>query len=130
MFDMKCELCGSNISIDQQRTTNSYMATMDYIVDKDGELDMSTVQEYLYYKCHSCNKIYKYTIKDVEREVRRYFAETVMCLRRNSVSKDNKDDVNEDSVMNYCGKCRGQDGKGNCFSAIMNNCSIRNQSGL
>lgn len=127
MFDMKCESCGSTISIDQQRTTNSYMATMDYVVDKYGELDMSTVQEYIYYKCHSCSKTYKYTVKDVEREVRKHFAETAMYLRRDSVSKENKSNVDDDSVMSYCGKCRGQDGKGNCFSAIMNNCSIRNK---
>ena len=127
MFDMKCVSCGSNISIDQQRTTNSYMATMDYVVDKYGELDMSTVQEYMYYKCSSCNKTYKYTIKEVEREIRRYFAETAMYLRRGSVSKENKSNVDDDSVMSYCGKCRGQDGKGNCFSVIMNNCSIRNK---
>ena len=128
MFDMKCEQCGNNVSIDQQRTVNNYMVTMDYVVSKDGELDMSTIQEYMYYKCQFCNKTYKYTIKEIEREVRRSFAETAMLLKRKEVVDENKHKVNEDSVLSYCGKCRGQDGKGNCFSAIMNNCVIRNKS--
>lgn len=127
MFGMKCKKCGGSITLDQQRTTNTYMGTMDYIISKDGELDMNTVQGYMYYKCQFCNSTYKYTIKDVEREVRRSFAETAMSLKRNEAFNDNKNEINEDSVLSYCGKCRGQDGRGNCFSVIMNNCSIRNK---
>ena len=125
MFNIKCNKCGSNIVLDHQRTTNSYISTMDYIVDKNGVLDINTIQEYMYYKCSICNSTYKYTIKDIEREVRKSFAETAMSLKRDEVFNNHK--VNEDSVIKYCGKCRGQDGKGNCFPVIMNNCPIRNK---
>lgn len=127
MFDVRCDVCDSLINLDFNRTIKSYYKDMDYVVDESGNIKDSSLQKYMIYKCSKCGKVYKFTFRELELRIRRQIAKTAMSFKRNEAFKNIKpNSIDPDNGFEYCGKCPGYDGEGNCFIDVMNQCIIRN----
>ena len=70
---LSCEHCGlvGELDIDQIATTNAYA---DDGRNSSSIVPTTLIWDYLVYRCSTCGKEYKYTYKDVERNVREYFS--------------------------------------------------------
>jgi len=126
VFNIKCDMCGYLIELDFDRTVESYCGDMDYLIQEDGQLAENTIQNYMIYKCSNCGEIYRFTLKDLELRIRKQAAISAMNMRRDEVFKNIKpNSINPDNGFEYCGKCDGYDGEGNCFIDVIKQCSIR-----
>lgn len=127
MFGLECEKCGGLILIDEELTAKEYTKDMNYLVTKDGKLDVSTIQVYVIYRCLKCNKLYRFTHKDWEELIRIKIAKMTMDIRKQRMfAKDiNPLLIDPDNGLEYCGQCDGYDGEGNCLVDIIKQCTIR-----
>lgn len=129
MFKLKCDKCEGNIVLDARLTNNDYMKTMNYLVDKDGEVDINTIQTYMIYACFECGAKYRFELKDIEQRLRKELAQVAITIKRDQeldrLSCDIDDGVEE--VLKFCGKCPGMHNNGMCLTVIMSRCSIRNK---
>lgn len=68
-----CEICGppANLDIDYISTINSYVEDGRPTTTLD---DRTIIWDYLFYRCHVCGSVYKYTFMDVEESVRKFLA--------------------------------------------------------
>ena len=120
---MRCELCGGNVILDKDATIDDYsiMLTANYlnIYEKIDDI----VGKYLVYSCPSCEATFKYTYKDLERNLRKEITEkTLMLVVKGQIESNFKI---EDKFLIYCGKCNGLDGFGSCTKTIFNKCEIK-----
>ena len=119
---MKCELCGGPLEIDETVTINDYSiiisANETNVFDKVEDI----VTKYLVYKCLNCGQTFKYTYKDLEKNIRKKITEKVLML----IVKGQIDASSclQDKFLIYCGKCNGLDGLGSCTESIFNKCEI------
>lgn len=127
MFDVRCDVCNGFISLDFNKTVEFYYKDMDYLVDESGDIKDSSLQKYMIYKCNECGRIYKFTLQELELRIRKQIAKTVLNFKRNEVFKNIRpNSVNPDNGFEYCGKCPGYDGEGNCFVDVMKQCIMLN----
>lgn len=120
---MMCDLCGSNIVIDESATLSDYAIMLSVnssnITDKIDEI----LNKYLIYTCTSCGRSVKYSYKDLESNMRKQITKKVlMMIIKNQI------DFNfeiQDKFLIYCGKCTGLDGIGSCTKSIYNKCDIK-----
>ena len=126
MFTIKCEKCGGMVIIDELLTRDEYLKDMNYLVDENGQLLDSAIQQYLMYKCVDCNELYKLTYKEWEKLFRKKLAEEIMYARKAKMFRDelNPDIIDPDNGFEFCGQCDGNDGEGNCFTDIIKQCTI------
>lgn len=128
MFTIVCENCGGELVIDEQATIDEYLKDADYLIEKDsGKLITESIQQYLIYRCLTCNKIYKYTYKEWEAKYREKLAIQVMEIRKQKMFAEeiNPQLVDPDNGLEFCGQCSGYAGDGYCLVDIIKQCTIR-----
>ncbi|KKL05521.1 hypothetical protein LCGC14_2605190 [marine sediment metagenome] len=70
---IKCEECGQDMDIDYGATIRAYYD--EGRPDKDNFINPCTIiWDYLVYSCYNCGAAHKYTFRDVELRVRKYFS--------------------------------------------------------
>lgn len=126
MFEIECDKCGNDLIIDEQATGDEYLKDMDYLVDSAEEIIAVATQQYLIYKCLSCETIYKFTYKDWENRLRLKIASEIMEVRKQNMFKEviNPQIIKSDA-KEYCGQCSGYFGDGNCLVDVVKQCTIR-----
>jgi hypothetical protein len=129
MFIISCDECGGDLIIDETLTVKEYMKDMDYFVDEEGKLQEASIQQYLYYQCTKCRKVFKFTYKDWEKRMRLRIAKDAMMFRKQKMFAEdiNPYIIDPDNGLEYCGQCDGYDGEGNCLVDIIKQCTIRNK---
>jgi len=127
MFTLECDKCGGMMIPDEKLTIDFYMKDMNYVMDNFGEIQEASVQQYLIYKCSFCGFIHRFTYKEWERLIRIKSSKIALKLRKQQMfSRDiNKESIDPDNGLEYCGQCDGVDGEGNCFVDLINQCTIR-----
>lgn len=129
MITFLCPNCNGNVHVDLEKTLDTYSRELGYKVLHGGEIDVSTLQDYLVYRCTSCGKIEKMTIKEVEFQLRRSIAKMALDKRAVVNFMLLPDEArNFDSEMFYCGKCAGvvneTERDGYCLKNIAKYCRI------
>lgn len=126
LFEIRCDDCAGSLMIDMKETMDAYYKDMDYLVNEVNHIVEATLQNYLIYRCTTCDKTFKFTYADWEKRMRELIAMEVMEVRKHKMFKDlNPQSVNPDSGLEYCGQCSGYAGDGNCLVDIINQCVIR-----
>ena len=49
MFTIKCDKCGKNLFVDERLTFDEYRKDNDYVINSEGEIVDSSLQNYLMY---------------------------------------------------------------------------------
>jgi len=127
-IEFVCDDCESMVEVDIKQTTDSYARNLDLRIIGDNEqIDVSSLPNYLVYKCTSCYKIYKLTLADVEQRLRLQAAKLALDYRRSRVFARNRDHMDIDSGLEFCGLCGGIDESrsGYCIKSLMDVCDIR-----
>lgn len=129
MINFLCPFCNGEVYADTEKTLETYSRELGYKVLSGGEIDITTLQNYLVYRCDSCGKIQKMSIKDVEFQLRRSIAKKALNKRAVINFLTLPDEARTyDSEMFYCGKCAGviDENKrdGYCLKNIAKYCSI------
>lgn len=126
MFAFKCEKCGNKVIVDEMATKDEYMKDMDYLVDENGELLDSAVQQYLIYVCTECGENYKLNHEEWEKKFRKKIAEDTMHVRKAEMFRQlNPYTIDPDNGLEFCGQCDGVDKEGNCYVDIIRQCTMR-----
>jgi hypothetical protein len=120
---LKCTVCGNFLVFDAVSTGEDYALTTNVntmnILDKVDDI----INKYLVYKCTSCDSIYRYTYKDIERFMRKTITEAYLTIvLQDQLTKSN---FLEDKFMVYCNKCKGLDGQGSCPKSVFDKCEIK-----
>lgn len=122
--EISCELCGRKVEFDYSASENEYKILLSTttlnVLDKIDEV----LNRYLVYRCYSCDQIYRYTYKDIERMIRKCFTEMALIY----LIKDqmpNIADTSKEKFLVYCGKCHGLDGRGCCTKSLFDNCKLK-----
>ena len=129
MFEIQCDNCGEELTIDDKATIDEYMKDMDYLADDKGKVVEASIQQYLIYSCSLCDKTYNFTYKDWEARYRKVIAQQVMEVRKQQMFSTEIDPqtINPDNGLEYCGQCSGYAEDGNCFVDIIKQCTIRKE---
>ena len=126
MFTIKCDKCGKNLFVDERLTFDEYRKDNDYVINSEGEIVDSSLQNYLMYKCVQCGEIYKFTYKDLEKRYRKKIAEDVLLVKQMKEFKHiNPQYIDPDNGLEWCGQCKGYAGDGYCLKDIIKQCTIR-----
>ena len=126
MFEIKCERCGSKVIPDEMSTRDEYLKDMSYMVDVNGKLLDSSVQQYLIYMCIKCGESYKLSHKEWEKRFRKKIAEDTMHVRKvEAFKKMNPYIIDPDNGLEFCGQCDGIDKEGHCYVDIIKQCTMR-----
>lgn len=128
MFEIFCEECNSKLIYDHTATVESCLNGLDYNKNTIIKIQDKWLSEKLLYTCLSCNKKYAYSLKELEEKIRETVAKDVMLFKRTQMLKSgliNPKLVNPDSGLAFCGVCPGLDMKGNCYVAVINQCTIK-----
>jgi len=120
---IKCDDCGQQLELDPSSTMNDYLEYLPLNTINLSDSVDSIIGRYLVYKCSSCNSIYKFTYKEIEKELRKRITEKLLMLMARSVLTKNIS--LHDKFFIYCGKCGGVDGSGSCTISVFNNCDIK-----
>lgn len=128
MIEILCDECNNYMNIEEEKTLQTYSRELGYTVVTGGEIDLSTLQDYMVYRCSHCKVLKKYTLKDVEFQFRRSIAKEALRTRMIYNMRALPDEArNYDSEMFYCGKCVGIDPEeqnGYCLKSVAKHCRI------
>lgn len=120
---MECEVCGGTLLFSPTSTIDDYTiaitANATNVFDKVEEI----IGKYLVYECYDCHAKYKYTYKELEKALRKDLTQRVLMLVVKGVIENNN--ILQDKLFFYCGKCSGCDGNGSCSKTVYNNCDIK-----
>jgi len=132
MFNIECENCGNNMTIDLDINIDEYLKEgVDFRLDKDGNVPDIDVPAYIVYYCPLCESKFKYTYEEWEKAFRQKIAKEVLEIRKKKMFKEkiNPYTINPDNGIEYCGQCSGYFGDGTCFVDIIKQCTIRKVGG-
>lgn len=128
MINIKCDKCNGDMTLSEQKTFEEYARELGYKVLEGGDIDVDTIQDYTVFTCGQCKKIQKYSLKELEFQIRRSIAFEALKYRMIMNSKLLEDnEIDFDSKMFYCGKCIGIDSdsrEGYCLESISKFCRI------
>lgn len=126
MLGIECDICNSLVFVDEVETRLKYESDANYLVDDAGKILERTIQDYLIYRCVGCGQVYKLTYKEWEQRAREKLAKEIMLARKFHIFKHVVDPkkVDPDNGLEWCGKCDGVDGEGNCFTDIIKVCTL------
>ena len=129
MFDLICEKCGSKLIVDNRATLDRYIAKVDYIKDDLGNICDIALGSYLTYQCIQCTAKIDYTFKEVEQKARESITNDVKIYRKKHVFRNfiNLMYIDQDSGIEFCGRCLGVDNEGNCYKDIISQCPFRKE---
>jgi hypothetical protein len=123
MDKIECEICEEILEFSASDTIDDYTivltADATNVFDKVEEI----IGKYLVYICPTCHAKYKYTYKDLERVLRKNLTQKMLMLVVRGIIINNN--VLQDKLLFYCGKCNGYDGKGGCPKTVYNKCEIK-----
>ena len=127
-IEFNCDVCEGLVEVDIKQTTDSYARNLDLrIIGPDEKIDITSLPNYLVYKCTNCYAVYNLTIADVELRLRHQAAKLALGYRRARVFARNKAHLDIDSGLEFCGLCGGVDESrdGHCIKSLMAVCDIR-----
>jgi len=129
MINFACPECNGYMLLEEEKTLQVYSRELGYTVLTGGEIDPETLQDYAVYKCSKCKILKKFSLKEVEFQIRRSIAVEALSLRAVKMLKELPEEArNYDSEMFYCGKCAGvineKERDGYCLKNIAKYCSI------
>ncbi len=129
MFDLICDKCGGQLLVDNQVTLDRYLTKVDYVKDDIGDICDIAVGDYLTYKCLGCTYTVDYTFKEVEQKARESVTNEVKKYRKLHVFTEviNPMFIDQDSGLEFCGRCLGVDNEGNCYKDIILQCPFRKE---
>ena len=126
MFKIKCDNCNNYIVLNQKKTMDYYMDTMQYTIERVGNINYDQIPLFTFYKCHGCKKEYKFDVKEYELRVKKTLVEMALKIKRSELlSSINPYNIDPDNGMEFCGICEGYDQKGNCFVDMVKQCPLR-----
>ena len=118
-----CEICGGALKLDSEATVLDYDSVIDTTLGNVFEKIEDIIGKYLVYSCVSCGYSYKYTYKELEKNLRKYLTEKFLLLSARGDIVQNPSLT--DKYFIYCGKCNGYDGQGSCTKTIFGKCEIK-----
>jgi predicted nucleic-acid-binding Zn-ribbon protein len=127
MFNIICDKCGGSMAVDQKITLDNYVAKVDYIRDGLDKICDIALNSYLTYRCTSCLYQTNYTMAEVELKLREDLTLEVKKYRKNHVFRNviNPLYIDQDSGLEFCGRCLGVDDEGNCYIDVIKQCPFR-----
>ena len=113
--------------LDFYKTVEAYAGELGYTVTEGESIMDESIQDFLVYRCMSCNKIHKLTFEEAELRYRRAAAAMALKYRRQAAFKRNAKYMDLDSGLEICGLCSGVDEsrEGHCLKSLMAVCFIR-----
>lgn len=128
MYDLKCTQCETGILyLDTAESIDALSS--DELIDYKHlkKYVLSEINSFYVYKCNECSAIVRYNIKDILQQQFDQLMEIV--LERIMVNKiiESRQDKGEERrrILIYCGKCKGQDGRGSCMIDVFNRCDLK-----
>jgi len=126
MKHLECEFCGKpTLRFDTQATYHSYMDPNLFVLENVDKLVDGIIGEYLMYTCHNCKSSGKYTLKEIEKKIRKEISKQVLTAVATQQMREHNFYSKEAKVLIYCGKCNGLDGKGSCLTDMYKKCKIK-----
>ena len=123
--EIMCPSCEKGKMVYSNATTLAAYSDVDFfdIENMDKILD-SVTHQYITLTCLSCGYSDRYTLSDIEAIVRSTLMNKVISLyaSKQLMSRFMPD---KESVLVYCGDCRGFDGRGSCPIGFYETCGIR-----
>ena len=123
-YPIRCKDCNALLVLDIKATVKDYMLFSGATNDNVENIIESIINNTLIYKCSGCGQLYKYTYKEVEKEVREYIKKDLPLF---VMREDMLSDLFEikHSFFIYCGKCPGFDGSGCCPKELIKSCPVK-----
>ncbi len=130
MFNLEflCDACGGKVEILFKATVDDYAEHLGFkIIGENEKIDLASIPNYLIYRCTACTTEYKLTLAEYEERIRHEMAKLALNYRRLRVFARNRDHLDIDSGMEFCGLCGGVDEtkNGYCIKSLMQVCDIR-----
>ena len=122
---IRCKFCKEGaMQYSQKRTFENYCLEESFVLDDIDKIIDGIINEYLVYVCSKCGSIEKYTHKELERLERKRISKIVMTLMAKK-EIDKAVSRHKNTVLIYCGKCSGLDGKGGCLLKTFKECKLK-----
>jgi hypothetical protein len=129
MITILCDKCNNFMTLSEQKTLESYTRELGYEVLIGEGIKAETLQDYTIFTCSACGVIKKYTLADIEFQVRRYLAIEALKIRAITALVDLPEEQRTlDGDLFYCGKCAGvvneEERDGWCLKHVAKYCRI------
>jgi len=123
---LECETCGERfMHFDIESTLDDYSHPDVFTLDNVDNIIDGIIAEYLVYVCSKCGAKGKYTIKEIEKRVRKELSKQLLTAMAKQEMASHNFHSKKAKVLIYCGKCTGLDGKGSCLVPIYNKCKLK-----
>lgn len=122
---LKCSFCEEgNLYYNQRLTFIDYTSPTSFTLDDIDDIVDGIINQYLVYECDNCGSYSRFTMRDLEKKIRKHMSAIAMTLISNGTVSMYSHSV-DDKVMIYCGKCNGMDGNGACSANIYKECKLK-----
>jgi hypothetical protein len=124
--ETKCSFCGKGaLRYEPKETFLAYSMPESFVLDEVDELLDGIIGQYIVYKCDECGAIERYTLKDIEKMIRKEISRRVINAKARAEIIETKKLLSKRRIMVYCGRCNGFDGKGSCLLETFKNCKLK-----
>ena len=122
-YSIRCKECNELLFLDSKATVRDYMFFSDAVTNDAESVIKAIIGKTLMYRCSGCNQLYKYTYKELEKQI----INQIKCDLAVFVQRENILGIIEmkHTFFVYCGKCPGFDGSGCCPKELIESCPIK-----